>query len=76
MAADGGQSPLEQFVIKPIVPAEIGGVDVSFTNSALFMTIAVVVAEFFLVLGMRRSDIVPGAGRQRLSCPTTSLQVC
>ena len=60
MAADGGQSPLEQFVIKPIVPAEIGGVDVSFTNSALFMTIAVVVATVFLVLGMRRSDIVPG----------------
>ena len=59
MAADGGQSPLEQFVIKPIVPAEIGGVDVSFTNSALFMTIAVVVATVFL-LGMRRSDIVPG----------------
>ena len=60
MAADGGQSPLEQFVIKPIVPVEIGGVDVSFTNSALFMTIAVVVATVFLVLGMRRSDIVPG----------------
>ena len=60
MAADGGQSPLEQFVIKPIVPVEIGGVDVSFTNSALFMTIAVVLATGFLVLGMRRSDIVPG----------------
>ena len=60
MAADGGQSPLEQFVIKPIVPVEIGGVDVSFTNSALFMTIAVVLATVFLVLGMRRSDIVPG----------------
>ena len=60
MATDGGQSPLEQFVIKPIVPMEIGGVDVSFTNSALFMTIAVVVATVFLLLGMRRSDIVPG----------------
>ena len=60
MAADGGHSPLEQFVIKPIVPVEIGGVDVSFTNSALFMTIAVVLATGFLVLGMRRSDIVPG----------------
>ena len=60
MAADGGKSPLEQFVIKPIVPVEIGGVDVSFTNSALFMTIAVVVAAVFLLLGMRRSDIVPG----------------
>ncbi len=60
MAAEGGQSPLEQFVWKPIVPAEIGGVDVSFSNSSLFMTITVVVATLFLVLGMRRSAIVPG----------------
>ena len=60
MAAEGGQSPLEQFVWKPIVPAEIGGVDVSFSNSSLFMTITVVAATLFLVLGMRRSAIVPG----------------
>ena len=60
MASGGGHSPLEQFVIKPIVPLEIGGIDVSFTNSALFMTIAGVLATIFLVLGMRRSDIVPG----------------
>lgn len=60
MAAEGGQSPLEQFVWKPIVPAEIGGVDVSFSDSSLFMTITVVVATLFLVLGMRRSAIVPG----------------
>ncbi|MDP7392662.1 MAG: F0F1 ATP synthase subunit A [Alphaproteobacteria bacterium] len=60
MAAEGGQSPLEQFVWKPIFPVEIGGVDVSFSNSSLFMTITVVVASLFLVLGMRRSAIVPG----------------
>lgn len=60
MAAEGGQSPLEQFVWKPIVPAEIGGIDISFSNSSLFMTITVVVATLFLVLGMRRSAIVPG----------------
>ena len=60
MAAEGGQSPLEQFVWKPIVPVEIGGVDISFSNSSLFMTITVVVATLFLVLGMRRSAIVPG----------------
>ena len=60
MAAEGGQSPLEQFVWKPFVPVEIGGVDVSFSNSSLFMTITVVVATLFLVLGMRRSAIVPG----------------
>ena len=36
-------NPMEQFVIKPLVPLEVGGVDISFTNSALFMVLAVVV---------------------------------
>ncbi len=31
--------PLDQFNIEPIVPLHIGGVDASFTNSALFMTV-------------------------------------
>ena len=35
-------NPVEQFTIKPLVPIEVANVDVSFTNSALFMTIAVV----------------------------------
>ena len=60
MAAEGGHSPLEQFVWNPIVPAEIGGVDVSFSNSSLFMTITVLVVTLFLVLGIRRSAIIPG----------------
>ena len=33
-------NPLEQFEIKTLVPLQIGGIDVSFTNSALFMIIA------------------------------------
>ena len=60
MAAGNEHSPLEQFVIKPIIPMEIGGVDVSFSNSALFMALAVGIASFFLILGMRRSDVIPG----------------
>lgn len=53
-------SPLEQFEIKPIVPIEIGGLDLSFTNSALWMTIAVVVITAFLVGGVSRRAVVPG----------------
>jgi len=34
--------PLEQFKIEPLIPLHIGGLDVSYTNSALFMTVAVV----------------------------------
>ena len=39
MAAEE-HSPLEQFEIHPILPINIGGLDVSFTNSALWMVIA------------------------------------
>ncbi len=53
-------SPLEQFEIKTIVPASVAGVDVSFTNSALFMLIAITAITAFLVLGMRHRALVPG----------------
>jgi F-type H+-transporting ATPase subunit a len=55
-------SPLHQFEIHSIIPIQLGdaGVDVSFTNSALFMVLAMVLISGFMVLGMRRSAIVPG----------------
>jgi F-type H+-transporting ATPase subunit a len=52
-------SPLEQFQVKTIVPINIGGIDASFTNSALMMIIAVGVATGVLVLAMRQSSLVP-----------------
>lgn len=56
MASD----PLHQFQINPIVPIEVGGLDLSFTNSALFMLLAVVLITSLLVFGMRGRDVVPG----------------
>ena len=53
-------SPLEQFAIKPIVPIQIGGIDASFTNSALFMVFAVAGAALFLTLSVRGRALVPG----------------
>jgi F-type H+-transporting ATPase subunit a len=53
-------SPIEQFEIHPIVPIHIGGVDLSYTNSALWMTIAVVLASVFLAFGAQRRALVPG----------------
>jgi F-type H+-transporting ATPase subunit a len=53
-------SPLEQFQIKPIAPLEIGGANVSFTNSSLFMVIVITAVTLFLVLGMRKRAMVPG----------------
>ncbi len=52
--------PLEQFLIEPIVPLEIAGVDLSFTNSSLWMGIAVVSAYALMVLGTRHAALVPG----------------
>lgn len=52
-------NPMEQFVIKPIVPIKIGDVDISFTNSALFMVLAVVVSTVLLGLCLRKRSIVP-----------------
>lgn len=53
-------NPLEQFVIKPIVPLNIGGYDVSFTQSALWMMIAVVLATALMTLAVSGRKMVPG----------------
>jgi F-type H+-transporting ATPase subunit a len=53
-------NPIEQFKIKPIIPLEVAGVDVSFTNSAVMMVISVVLITAFLTLSVRSRAIVPG----------------
>lgn len=53
-------SPLEQFVIKPLVPLSVGGIDISFTQSAMWMIIAVICATLIMVAGMRQRAMVPG----------------
>ncbi len=55
-----GHSPLEQFAIKRLVPLDIGGVDVSITNSSVFMAIAVVLITLFVTLSMSGRSLVPG----------------
>lgn len=52
--------PLHQFEIQPIVPIEIGGLDLSFSNSAAFMVAAVVCTTLLMVFGMRGRAMVPG----------------
>lgn len=60
MAADGeAHSPITQFVIKDLVPLRLFGFDTSFTNSALFMVIAVGLVSAFLILSMRGRSLVP-----------------
>ena len=67
MAENGGHSPLEQFVIKALggggghgLPGEAAALPFyTFTNSALFMAIGVVLVTLFLAMGTRRAALVP-----------------
>jgi len=52
--------PMHQFEIKRLIPLEIFGFDASFTNSALFMSIAAVLITLFMVFAMRKGALVPG----------------
>src|ERR1700704_1801248 len=53
-------NPLEQFEIERLIPIHIGGVDLSYTNSALQMTVAAALVTALLVLGTRNAALVPG----------------
>lgn len=56
-----GHSPLSQFEIQTLVPMPpLGSYDIGFTNSALFMVLAVLSVYVFLQGGMRGRALVPG----------------
>lgn len=52
--------PIHQFEIVPIVPFEVAGFDLSFTNSALWMVIGALTSATFLILASRKKAMVPG----------------
>jgi F-type H+-transporting ATPase subunit a len=52
--------PLEQFAIERIIPIHIGGLDLSYTNAALMMTIAIVLVTALTILATRTAALVPG----------------
>jgi F-type H+-transporting ATPase subunit a len=51
--------PIEQFEIRRIIPIEIGGYDLSFTNSSAYMLLTVASAAGFLFLAASRHRLVP-----------------
>jgi F-type H+-transporting ATPase subunit a len=53
-------SPIEQFTIKVLIPINIFGIDISFTNASLFMVFASLVSIIILGLGARNGAIIPG----------------
>ncbi len=57
----GGIDPIHQFEISKIGPSiNLFGVDVSLTNSALFMILAVAIIYAIMIYGTRLKAIVPG----------------
>ena len=58
MAAEGKIDPMHQFTVEPLLPLNVGGYDVSFTNSSLWLLIALLVIYGFIAMGMRR-ELVP-----------------
>jgi len=57
----GDINPMEQFQVEPVFGHHIvlGGYDVSFTNSALFMVVVFVMLAIFMAGGLKR-QLIPG----------------
>jgi F-type H+-transporting ATPase subunit a len=51
--------PIDQFKIEPIVPLSLGDLRLDFTNSALFMMLAVGIVTTFLLVAMSNRSLVP-----------------
>ncbi len=51
--------PIHQFQITKLLPLEVGGYDISFTNSALFMVAVVAVSSAFLMLSTSGRGLIP-----------------
>jgi F-type H+-transporting ATPase subunit a len=59
VAEAGKLDPMHQFTVEPIVPLQLGGYDISFTNSSLWLLFALALIAGFMMMGMQR-QLVPG----------------
>ena len=60
LVAAKAADPMSQFEIKRLVPIELFGYDISFTNSSLFMVLALFLISGFLIVAMSSRALVPG----------------
>ncbi len=52
-------NPLSQFEVKKLIDLHFGSIDISLTNSALYMIIATFLAIFFMSFATRKKSLVP-----------------
>ena len=55
-----GTDPIHQFGIQKLIPLSLGGYDVSFTNSSLFMVATVTLASAFMYFATLGRSLIPG----------------
>jgi F-type H+-transporting ATPase subunit a len=61
VAAEGNAiDPIHQFEIHPIVNFSVGGTDLSFTNSSLFMVVILAAISLLMLWGTSSRALVPG----------------
>ena len=53
-------NPLAQFEIKALLPLNLMGYDISFTNSTLWMIIALGFAALFMISAVKNKSLIPG----------------
>ena len=51
--------PLHQFAVSPLVEIEVGGVDLSFTNSSFAVLVAVCLVYILFAYGLRKGGMIP-----------------
>lgn len=56
-------NPIEQFEIKSLIHLPVGGIDLSFTNSALWMAVGTVLSVMLLTFAMRNKALIPSRGQ-------------
>jgi F-type H+-transporting ATPase subunit a len=52
--------PMHQFHVERLVPIEIGGVDLSFSNASLFMVLGAAIPAAFMLATSAKAALVPG----------------
>lgn len=52
-------NPMEQFEVTRLIPLHLAGYDVSFTNQALIMCAIVAVVSLFMMIAVRKGQLVP-----------------
>lgn len=56
-------NPMHQFEVKTLVPLHIGGFNLSFTNSSLFMALAVICGIGMMWFLLRKQLLIPSTGQ-------------